>query len=87
MHQDKGTLSPRVGDYAWLFHSESKLPTLECLPTCACNRLSHLLQLQKDGNMAQTVQYAMVSVTQRDTRQLSMRHDDKPKSSKHERLL
>ena len=87
MHQDRRALSPRVGDCAWLFHSGSKLPTLECLPTCACNRLSHLLHLQSDAIMAQTVEYAVMSVTWRDARKLNMQHDDTPKFSKLERLL
>ena len=88
MHQDKTkALSPRVGDCAWLFRSESRLPTLECLPTYACNRLSHLLQLQSDNLMAPTVQYAMINVTKHDAKKLNMQYDDTPKFSKLERLL
>lgn len=79
-------VSPRVGDCAWLFHSESKLPTLECLPTCACNRLSHLLELQSEGNMTQNVQYAVGSVTKRNARKLGMQRDDQLKLSKLQRI-
>ena len=79
-------VSPRVGDCAWLFHSESKLPTLECLPTCACNRLSHLLELQSEGKMTQNVQYAVGRVTKRNARKLEMQRDDQLKLSKLERV-